>query len=46
MMIGMKIEGRSRFNKMFVNGSKREYETKKMDRDALYAPSDMWFKSL
>lgn len=44
MMMGMKIEGRRRFSKMFVRGSKSEYETKKMDSDALYIPVDMWFK--
>ncbi len=40
MMMGMKIEGLRRFSKMLVNGSKSEYETKKMDRDALYCPVD------
>ena len=40
MMMGMKIEGRRRFNNMFVKGSNSEYETKKMDRAALYCPVD------
>lgn len=38
MMMGMKIEGRRRFSRMLVSGSKTEYETKKMDKAALYAP--------
>jgi hypothetical protein len=40
MMIGMKIEGRRRFNSTFVRGSKTEYETKKIERAALYMPVD------
>jgi hypothetical protein len=35
MMIGMKSFGVRRFKRTFVRGSKREYETKKMDRAAL-----------
>jgi len=44
MMIGMNMEGRRRFSKIFVKGSKSEYETKKMDKDALYIPVDILFK--
>jgi hypothetical protein len=40
MMRGMKMEGRRRFSNTFVKGSNSEYETKKMDRDALYCPVD------
>jgi len=40
MMIGMKTEGRRRFNSTFVRGSKTEYETKKIERAALYLPVD------
>jgi hypothetical protein len=36
IMDGMKILGRSRLSKILVNGSKTEYETKKMVRVALY----------
>lgn len=36
MMMGMKIDGRSLFRRMFVRGSKTEYETKKMVKEALY----------
>jgi len=35
MMAGMKSEGRRRLRRTFVNGSKTEYETKKMVRVAL-----------
>ncbi len=45
MMAGMKIEGRKRFNKIFVRGSKRAYETKNMDSVALYPPVDMLCRS-
>jgi hypothetical protein len=38
MMMGMKMEGRSRFNKTLVAGSKTEYDTKKRDNAALYLP--------
>lgn len=36
MMIGIKMDGRSLFNKTLVNGSKTAYETKKMVSVALY----------
>lgn len=36
MMMGMKMEGRSLLSRMFVRGSKRAYDTKKMVRVALY----------
>lgn len=36
MIRGMKILGRSRLSRILVNGSKTEYETKKMVRQALY----------
>jgi hypothetical protein len=38
------MEGRRRFSKIFVKGSKSEYETKKTDKDALYIPVDILFK--
>lgn len=41
MIMGMKIEGRRRFNRTFVKGSKTAYDTKKMDSVALYLPVDM-----
>ena len=41
MMIGIKMEGRIRFNRMFVRGSKTEYETKKIESAALYFPVDI-----
>jgi hypothetical protein len=41
MIIGIKTEGRSRFNRILVRGSKTEYETKKIESDALYFPVDM-----
>ncbi len=44
IMMGMKIDGRRRFSKTFVNGSKTEYETKKMDKHALYIGLDMLSK--
>ena len=44
MISGMKIEGRSRFNKILVRGSKTEYETKKMDSVALYRPVDILWR--
>ena len=41
MIIGIKIEGRSRFNRILVRGSNTEYETKKIESDALYFPVDI-----
>ena len=38
MITGMKTEGRSFFSNTFVNGSKTEYETKNIDKAALYIP--------
>ena len=38
IITGMKIEGRSFFSSTLVNGSNTEYETKKIDRAALYIP--------
>ena len=38
MMVGMKIEGRSLLRRTFVIGSDSEYETKKIDKAALYLP--------
>jgi hypothetical protein len=35
MMTGIKIDGRSLFNRILVSGSKTLYETKKMDNAAL-----------
>jgi hypothetical protein len=35
-MVGMKIEGLNLFNKIWVSGSKSEYERKKMVRLSLY----------
>jgi len=49
-MAGMKIEGRSRLSKMFVSGSKTEYDTKKMVRAELYCwvvrPSDSFIPAI
>ena len=36
MIIGIKILGRRRLSKICVRGSNREYETKKIDKHALY----------
>jgi len=36
MIKGMKTLGRRRLRRTLVSGSKREYETKKMDKVALY----------
>jgi hypothetical protein len=41
IMAGTKIDGRKRLSMTFVIGSKTEYETKKMDRVALYFPVDI-----
>jgi hypothetical protein len=39
MMIGRKTLGRRRLSRMLVSGSNSAYDTKKIDRDALYWPS-------
>lgn len=36
MIIGMKIDGFNRLRRTLVRGSKQAYETKKMDKQALY----------
>lgn len=38
IMMGRKMLGRNFFSKTLVRGSKTEYETKKIDRVALYCP--------
>ena len=42
MIMGMKMLGRNRLSRIFVKGSKRAYETKKMDKQALYWPPVKW----
>ena len=38
IIIGMKTEGLNLFNRIFVKGSKTEYDTKKIESAALYFP--------
>lgn len=45
MMIGIKTLGRKRLRRTFVNGSKTEYEIKKMVRVSLYCVSLIWVSS-
>jgi hypothetical protein len=44
IMIGMNTDGRSRLSRILVNGSKTEYDTKKIERVALYCPVVMLWR--